>query len=634
MCGITGIIESSPQSSLQDNLHKMTSLAAHRGPDDEGIVLFSSEGIFSESSNCHNKVDSSWNAGLGHRRLSIIDLSAAGHQPMSDDSGRYWIVYNGEVYNYVEVRGELKLLGRSFRTRTDSEVLLQAFIEWGPQCLSRLNGMWAFAIYDSQKKSLFCARDRFGVKPFYYALEKGRFAFASEIKQLLSLPWVSRDCNRMRLADFFLWGLETHTDETFFSQVRSLSGAHYVELTPKDIECGIFEPRCYWEPSAGTSMDDNTAIEAFRDLLSDSVRLRLRSDVPVGVTLSGGLDSSSIVCLAGDQRLKSGNTSLLDAFNVEFDGAGYSERRFAEVAADKAGARMIVLRPGQADVARDWSQFIWHMEEPFGSLTYFSNFQIYRLIREHAISVVLSGQGGDELLLGYERYRTYDALFKIRAMRPLEALKEIMSAKSHANISYGMQFSYALYFSLPQLRAFRRRELLEPILNRDFFREFSGKTNQLRESMFHRDRHSLQKSEILKYQLPHLLRHEDRVSMAHSVETRLPFLDYRLLELVLGQSTSLLFQDGWSKYILRRAMDGILPKEVQNRTDKMGFETPARRLLQQNSKSFLSLLARHRRDPVLNVPVIERIFESEKVDHRLLCAALSYLSWKETFQVS
>ena len=634
MCGIAGIISLSLLNSLQENLQNMTSLVAHRGPDDDGVVLFRSDGTWSDNYNGQADQAEPFFAGLGHRRLSIIDLSTAGHQPMRDHSGRYWIVYNGEVYNYLEVRAELVKLGRSFQTRTDSEVLLQAFIEWGPDCLSRFNGMWAFAIYDCHTGSIFCARDRYGIKPFYYAFENGRFAFASEIKQLLSLPWLSREGNRDRIADFFLWGLETHTDETFFRQVKCLPGSHYFSISRDDLGRGEFEPHPYWHPSPVDEMDDKHAIEAFRDLLSDSVRLRLRSDVPVGVTLSGGLDSSSVVCLAGEQKTIEGNKSLLNAFNVEFEGAGYSERHFAEAAANKAGAQTIILRPGQADLDRDWDRFVWHMEEPFSGLTYFSNFQIYRLIRENNIPVVLSGQGGDELLLGYERYRAYDALFKLRTFQPVKAFHEIMDARNHANMPLKMQVEYGLYFSFPLLRAIRRRHLVKPILNRAFFYEHEGKTEHLRLSMIHKDRHCLQQSELFHYQLPHLLKNEDRVSMAHSVETRLPFLDYRLLELILGQSTDILFRDGWSKYILRQAMEGIIPVEVQKRTDKMGFETPTRMLIQQNSRLFLSLLARHRDDKVLNVPFIERIFESDHVDQRLLCAVVSYLSWKETFQVS
>ena len=610
MCGICGF-------SWNDEalIRKMADRIVHRGPDQEGFFCTDS-------------------MSLGFRRLSIIDLSAAGHQPMSDPTGRYWLVYNGEVYNYLELRQELEREGRVFRTHTDTEVVLQAFIAWGPACLGRFNGMWALAIYDRGNGKLFCARDRYGIKPFHYVCEGGRFAFASEIKQLFALPWVKAEANSARLADFFLWSLKTHTDETPFRRIRSLPGAHYLEVAPGDLARGKCEAKCYWTPAADETLDEADAVVAFRDLLSDSVRLRLRSDVPVGVTLSGGLDSSSVVCLAGAHKRADRAASPLDAFNVDFEQAGYSERRFAEAAAKQAGARMIILRPGQSDLARDWEKFVWHMEEPFEALSDFSNYQIYRMIRAHGIPVVLCGQGGDELLLGYERYRTYDALFNLRAGHPGAAVREMLSARRHANIPLGTQVASGLYFSLPWLRAFRRRRLVRPYLNRDFFGEFAGQTEHLLGTMQHRSRHDLQMSELFRYQLPEQLRPEDRVSMAHSVETRLPFLDYRLLSLVLGQPTRLLFRDGWSKYILRQAMAGILPDEVRNRTDKMGYETPTASLIRQNRNLFLPLLARHRDDPVLDVAAIERDFDSPRLDERLLCSAVSYLGWREAFSIT
>ena len=615
-------------------MRAMTSMIAHRGPDDEGQRCFGPPGPRNGQGGGGTDDPGAWTAVLGHRRLSIIDLSAAGHQPMGDATGRYWIVYNGEVYNYIELRDELMSRGCSFRSSTDSEVVLQAFIHWGPGCLRRFNGMWAFAIYDAADGRLFCARDRFGIKPFNYACDLGCFAFGSEVKQLLALPWVGSQANHARLADFFLWGLENHTEETFFARVRALPASHYLELTRDDLANGHVEPRRYWAPSPVGDLGEARSFEAFRDLLSDSVRLRLRSDVPLGVTLSGGLDSSSVACLVGRLRQTGDGAAPFNAFNVEFGGAGYSERGFAEAAAGKAGAKIIVLRPNPADLARDWERFVWHMEQPFGALSYLSNFQIYRLIRENGIPVVLSGQGGDELLLGYERYRTYDAIFNFKAMRPLTALSEVVAARRHANMPLGVQLRYGLYFSLPYLRAIRRRRLVRPILNREFFLEYAGATKHLRCSMSVKDRDVLQEREMFHYQLPHLLHHEDRMSMAHSIEARLPFLDYRLLDLVLGQPTSLLFRDGWSKYLLRQAMDGILPVEIQRRPDKMGYDTPTGRLIRQNRERFLPLLARHRGDRVLDVPSLERLSQADGFDERLLCSAVSYLSWKEAFRVS
>lgn len=571
---------------------------------------------------------------MAHRRLSIIDLSSAGHQPMSDPGERYWIVHNGEVYNFLELREELLREGCVFQSKTDTEVILHAFLRWGPGCLCRFNGMWAFAIFDQQEASLFCARDRYGVKPFYYSFEPCRFAFASEEKQLVKLPWVGAASNHRVLADFFLWGMESHINETFFAGVKSLPASHYLILTSEDVRLGRVQPVRYWHPEARHFDNERSSIEEFHDLFTDAVRLRLRSDVPVGFTLSGGLDSSSVVCCAAACRQASNGNSTLTAFNVEFDDAGYSERPFAEAAASKAKARITICRPDPDDLARDWEKFVWHMEQPSIDLSYFANFQINRLIREQGINVVLSGQGGDELLLGYERYRTYDTLFKLRRLHLASAAAEIIKARRRANMPLSLQLRYGFYFSFPSLRAARRRRLVRPILNEGFFRAHKGETTHLRAGMTPRDRVTLQQSEFFHYQLPHLLRHDDRVSMAHSVETRLPFLDYRLLELVLGQPTKLLFRDGWSKYLLRRAMTGILPEEIQWRTDKMGYETPTGRLIRQNRKIFLPLLARNRGDKVLNVPAIESRFDREDFDERLLCSAVSYLAWREVFAVS
>lgn len=636
MCGISGVYDLSSSLDLLAQMRRMSQVVEHRGPDDVGWVVFGRNGeVLSRQAGEDVGPDAIGRVvGLGHQRLSIIDLSRAGHQPMSDPTGRYWIVHNGEIYNYVELRSELAARGRQFRSSTDTEVVLQAFLEWGAECQSRFNGMWAFAIYDRKDGTLFCSRDRFGIKPFCYAIAPRRFVFGSEAKQIVSLPWVGAKANLERVADFFLWGLENHTDESFFSGVHSLPASHYLMLAREDLERGRLQPVRYWSPAPVGLGCEQQAIQEFRELVFDSVRLRLRSDVPVGVTLSGGLDSSSVVCVAGEHRRASGDRAALSSFNVEFAGESYSERGFAEAAANKAGARSIVLRPNQEDLTRDWPRFVWHMEQPFSSLSYFSNFQIYRLIREQGIPVVLSGQGGDELLLGYERYRSYDAVFALKAGRPLLLLAEMLRARRHAAMSLPKQLAYGLYFSLPWLRAARRRNLVRPVLKKGFYHDYSTKTEHLERSAIQPSRHALQQSELFHYQLPHLLHHEDRVSMAHSVETRLPFLDYRLLELVLGQPANALFRDGWSKYILRQAMNGILPEGVRRRTDKMGYETPTGRLIRQNRQLFLPLLQRHRDDPILDVRVLERRFDADGTDERLLCGAVSYLSWKEAYSVS
>jgi asparagine synthase (glutamine-hydrolysing) len=551
---------------------------------------------------------------------------------MCDSNGRYWIVFNGEIYNYLELRAELQKLGHCFRSRTDTEVVLTAYAQWGKECLLRFNGMWALAIYDGETQELFCARDRFGVKPLHYAVEPGRFAFASEAKQLLTMPWVDRRANSDLLADFFLWGFSAHTSGTFFTGIHCLPAGHSMLVALADVEAGVVRAEQFWRPNPGGTEPEDQAVSTFRTLFLDSVRLRLRSDVPVGVTLSGGLDSSSVVCAAGEMSSKEELLDPLKAFTVEFEDAGYSEKTFAAAAAQRAAAQHVMLSPSREDLCRDWERFTWHMEAPIDGLSYFSNFQIYRLIRERGVPVVLSGQGGDELLLGYERYRTYCLLFQLRSKQCI--LPDVFLARRQANMGLWKQAAYLAYFSWPELRAARRRHVVKRYIRRDFFRQHSGRIEHLIRSMRPANRQQLQEHEFFSYQLPHLLHFEDRASMAHSVETRLPFLDYRLLEFVLGQPLDLLFRQGWSKYILRKAMHGLLPEAVENRTDKMGYDTPTRRLIRENREVFLPLLQRHAGDSVLDTEAIVRDFDSPRIQENLLCGAVSYLSWKEMFLTS
>jgi asparagine synthase (glutamine-hydrolysing) len=271
------------------------------------------------------------------------------------------------------------------------------------------------------------------------------------------------------------------------------------------------------------------------------------------------------------------------------------------------------------------------MEAPSDGLSYFANYQIYRLIRERGVPVVLSGQGGDELLLGYERYRTYYLLFQLRARQYGRLLPEVFLARRHASMGLWKQFAYFAYFSWPKLRAARRRRVVQRYLRKDFFRQHSGRIEHLVRSMGPVDRLQMQQDEFFAYQLPHLLYFEDRASMAHSIESRLPFLDFRLLEFVLGQPLDLLLRHGWSKYLLRRAMHGMLPEVVENRTDKMGYDTPTGRLIRESRDTFLPLLRRHAGDPILDTEAVARDFDSPRIDEDFLCGALSYLSWREVF---
>ncbi len=629
MCGICGIIDLTGSATLGSDIEGMSSAASHRGPDDTGLALFGPCGNWESGGGMPGP--GPWTTGLGHRRLSVLDLSPAGHQPMSDKTGRYWMVLNGEIYNFLELREELEKSGARFFSRSDTEVALLAFIHWGTGCLQKFNGMWALAVYDRQLNELFLARDRFGVKPLYYFIRRGMYAFASEIKQLLQLGACARRVNLDLLSDFLFWGFEGHTDDTFFGEVKALPAGHSLRILREDVSAGEVCPERYWWPEPEPALPPDQATNRFRDLLTDAVKLRLRSDVPVGVTLSGGLDSSSVTCIAAN-ILKNGGLGVpLRAFTAVFPDPNFSEQTYAAEVSQQSGAVPIYVEPGSRDLEQDWNRFVWTMDEPFSSLSFYANWKIYKEISQHGIPVILNGQGGDELLLGYDRYRVPLLALDWRQRRYGRVLAGMLDARRHAGMSLVRQLAYIAYFGVPGARAIRRRLLVRPFLRDEFYQFGRSRTEHLYRETQNTDRVDWQVAEFSKYQLPHLLHHEDRVSMSFSIESRSPFLDYRLLNFMLGQETRLFQRDGWSKAILRDAMCGILPDRVRLRKVKMGFDTPTGRLIRDSSGFFIELMRRNFSDPIIDVKSLMHAFNSGRVNETFLCSACSYLSWKETF---
>ena len=412
MCGITGVY--SFKGTVDPMcIKRMTDLLRHRGPDDEGFLAVDSASgkvfslIGSESKIQGLRIEDFNEPAdlfLGHRRLSIIDLSSAGHQPMCNEDGSLWIVYNGEIYNYLEIRKELVSLGHRFNSYTDTEVILHAYEEWGADCLSRFNGMWAFAIVDLKKKRIFCARDRAGVKPFYYVYDGKRFCFASEIKAILKMDHFSVEPNEQIIADYLFGGLIDHTRETFFKGIYQLRPGEYLL-----IENNGLTTKPYWdiEPNEAHFVQEDDYTASFYELLEDSIRLRLRTDVPIGTCLSGGLDSSSIVCLAN--RLMFNGQSIdprlvgerQKTFSSCFEDPVYDERKFIELVIDRTGAEKNYVFPQAEALFEDLTKLIWHQDEPFGSITIYAHWNVIRLARKRGVTVLLNGQGADELLAGY-----------------------------------------------------------------------------------------------------------------------------------------------------------------------------------------------------------------------------------------
>ena len=586
MCGITGIY-SFKKNIRPEGIKRMTDLLRHRGPDDEGFLAVKSESgevypLIGDDSKVEGPriedFDKPVDLFLGHRRLAIIDLSSAGHQPMCNEDGSVWIVYNGEIYNYLEIREELVRLGHRVRSKTDTEVALHAYEEWGTGCLTRFNGMWAFALVDLKKKLIFCSRDRAGVKPFYYLYDGTQFCFASEIKALLSIAYSSPEPNDWIVADYLFSGLIDHTRETFFRNIYQLKPGEYLLLKAEKMTV-----QSYWDIEAKEIKvpRHDAYAERFYELLEDAVRLRLRSDVPIGTCLSGGLDSSSIVFLAHKLMCDSQNidSRMLGerqkTFSSCFEDPAYDERKYIELVIGQTAAEKNYVFSRGENLLKDLSKLIWHQEEPFGSTSIYAQWNVMRRAKERGVTVLLDGQGGDELLAGYlpSFYPLLGQMIKQMALRRL--IREFDAfRKSHRGMPnrffQGIAAAVLPDWAKLYLQKYMNSRMgwADERFRKRYSRHFPSPRKfkeDLNNYLYHIFRSMI---------LPGLLRYEDRNSMAFSLESRLPFLDYRLVEYIFSLPPEQKLKEGVTKVVLRDAMKGTLPDEIRNRMDKMGFGTP------------------------------------------------------------
>jgi len=669
MCGIFGLIQSRPFDTAE--LHGVSQVIRHRGPDDEGFALFTSAGISTYGGNdtpsssydsavsyCPSAPlpnEGSVGAGgvmLGHRRLSILDLSAHGHQPMVYRQ-RYWMTYNGEVYNYLELRAELQAAGYSFTTHSDSEVILAAYDRWGPDCLRRFNGMWGIAIYDTQAKTLFLARDRFGVKPIYLRWAEGRLAFASEIKAFTRLKdWQARG-NVARVLDMLVWNLSDHTPETMFEGIVQLPAGHYMLLDVQgavadrpqsDLALRIEPRRWYTLPEASINPATGAAAaEQFRELLDDAVRLRLRADVKVGSCLSGGLDSSAIVSLMGHQLSGSGGGHGLHTFNARSHDPEFDESRYASAVAVNSGAHSHSVTPEPGRLFEDLGRLAWHQDEPFVSTSIFAQWCVFQLARETGITVMLDGQGADEILCGYRGFFGAYLAGLLRQGRLASWGRELANLKREVGFSPLRSLGYTAAYLMPGLlgllgkfdnRAYADRSWLLPAAHgaydADPLLRFGGRPSSVRD---------MSVAQVTATNLPMLLHWEDRNSMAFSVEARVPFLDYRVVEFCLNLADSEKLGGGVSKSVLRRSMRGTVPDLILDRRDKLGFVTAEKHwLIRDMAPQFrLELVTAVERLDGLLAPTIlaqfDRVVRGEQAfDHRYW-RAISTGRWAQAFDV-
>lgn len=546
MCGIAGIVRFDGQIADSALLEQMIEAAHHRGPDAGDRVVRGP-------------------VGLAHKRLAIIDLHPRGRQPMVY-GGRFWIVYNGEVYNYLELRAELERLGYVFQTTSDTEVILASYAQWGQRCLQRFNGMWAFAIYDERKAEVFLARDRFGVKPMHLAWRPGMLCFGSEIKQLLPvLP--QRKANARRLLDYLVTGYENHTEESFFEGIESLPAGSCMRVA---LNGRVLERQTFYtlsERPEFARMGITEATEAVAELLYDAIRLRLRSDVRVGTCLSGGLDSSAISAIASSLYGQSGGEEFIGIHAKSID-RSTDESEFAQRVAQRSGIRLVTVEPSSVDFAATIDEVVYTQEEPFGSPSMFMGWHVFREAQRQGCRVMLNGQGCDEAFLGYERYYPLE----LDPTRPVDFVRRLMMQARHSKLSTTEALSYYLYFRKAFLRISRLKS------NRYVANKYMATTafDSVRESADSYARcFAMQKLEIERLQLPHLLRYEDRNSMRHSIETRLPFLDYRLMEAAASIPLEHKLHVGWTKFVVRKVAEPHLPADVTWRKMKLGFEAPS-----------------------------------------------------------
>ena len=572
MCGIAGYVGQVGAST--EAVRRWGERLAHRGPDDRGIGVLGPSGF--TVGRDPSAVTPEASLVLWNWRLAIIDLSAAGWQPMRSADGRLALVYNGEIYNYRELRAELEGLGCVFRSHSDTEVLLEAFRVWGVEGIPRLIGMFAFAMLDLEARKLVLARDPFGIKPLHYAAWPGGFAFASEQKALLDLDTVSRRVNPRAVYDYLRFGITDHSSETLIDGIHTCPPAHWMEVSLETARPST--PTRYWklEASRRFSGTFDQAADELRALFLDSVRLHLRSDVPVGAALSGGVDSSAIV--AAMRHLEP--DLELHAFGYVTDDPVVGEERWLDQAAGAVSATVHKTRATADDLLADLDSLLSAQDEPFGSTSIYAQYRVFRLAREAGIKVMLDGQGADELLGGYHGMVAARLASLLRQGRLVDAARFTARASRHPG--RGSLALWAGEFVVPPmlqapLRALVGQELVPRWLNAGWFAAHgvhgepskyasSASSEVLREQV-----HRL----LTRTNLPMLLRYEDRNSMAHSIESRVPFLTPALAEFVFALPEEFLIdRDGLTKAVFRRAMRGLVPDAILDRRDKIGFATP------------------------------------------------------------
>ena len=613
MCGIAGIISGNRSNVSEEQLKRMTDSLHHRGPEGDGFYI-----------NETGKV------GFGHRRLSIIDLSNAGAQPMQY-ANRFTITYNGEIYNYKEIKRELQKQGFTFISSSDTEVILAAYAYYGKQCLQHFDGMFAFAIWDEQEQQLFCARDRFGEKPFYFHYNKAQqsLTFASEMKALWAAGIHKKKDGQMLLQYLAVGWVQNpaNKQQTFFEEIYALPPSHFIEYKIGE----QINLQRYWDIDKETSngLTGADQKEKFLELFTTSIKRRLRSDVAIGSSLSGGLDSSAIVSMVSkliDQSEKQ------KTFSAVFPGFAKDESAHIAQVVQQFSVDNYSVTPNAQGFLEDFKKLAWHQEEPFQSSSIYAQYKVYELAKEKEVTVILDGQGADEIFGGYHKYIPWYLQELIAKGEWKTAQKELQAFKNNgADVSWGFKnylSSFLPGFTAKQLETRVLKQLLRnKHLTRDFVHSNFDKAAIYKPAV--EKLNDILYFNTMQFGLEELLRYADRNSMAHSREVRLPFLNHELVQFVFSVPSVQKMYNGFTKYLLRTAMDNVLPASIVWRKDKVGFEPPQKQWLQHPLVQDYIYESRKRliADNILDKKVAlqklnnKSAHEENNYDWRYMCAA-------------
>lgn len=608
MCGISGIFNFNKEPVDKNKLGKMNEIIHHRGPDGNGLFIDD-------------------NLGIGSNRLAIIDLREIADQPMFDYTGRYVIVYNGEIFNYLELREELLQKGYKFNNNSDTEVILNSYIEYGDECLHKLNGMWAFAIWDKKDKKLFCARDRYGIKPFYYYKDENKLIFSSEIKQILSCG-IPKEANNEIIYDYLVFNFIDHTENCFFKNIYKLPAGYKINVSQNKFS---IEKWYTLSTKKDNKSNPQNLISEFQELIYSSVKLRLRSDVEVGSCLSGGLDSSTIVCLMNAILKDEVKEAIQKTYTACYDDQEIDERKYVEEVIKQTNSTKYYLFPDSEELTDDFDKLVYHQDEPFNSSSIFSQWCVFKKIHETKLKVVLDGQGSDEILLGY--FSFFPFFLKRKLLNPLSFVNEYIRGITTSQLGIVKYSANFAYFNTKFIRYRHVQNEAGNFVNQEFLKSFE------RKPLFHemngaKNLETNRLANIWNISLPSLLRYEDKNSMAFSVEARLPFLDHRLVEFIFSLPFNMLIRNGWTKYILRESMKNKIPEDIRLRKGKLAFSVPQKRWFGEIKKYFENTFSEnYSSSKYVDRNKILKTLNEKSYNDKLIFRALALEKWMKVFGI-